>query len=75
MRTRPPVPLWRGTSPSQAANSRPDLKAAGSPIIATSAVAPSNPTPGIAATRWLAGVSRCHVSSRGCVATRAGGGW
>ena len=64
MRTRLPVPLWRGTRPSQAANSRPDRKAAGSPIIATRAVAPSNPTPGIAATRWLAGLFRRHASSR-----------
>ena len=39
MRTRPPVPLCRGTRPSQAANSRPDLNAAGSPIAATAAVA------------------------------------
>ncbi len=29
MRTRPPVPLCRGAKPSQAANSRPDLKAEG----------------------------------------------
>ena len=57
MRTRPPVPLWRGTRPSQAANSRPDGKAAGSPIIATRAVAPSNPTPGIAETGGWPGCS------------------
>ena len=35
------------SQPSQAANSRPDLKAAGSPIAATAAVALSTPTPGI----------------------------
>ncbi len=51
MRTRPPVPVCRGTSPNQAANSRPDRKAAGSPIAATAAVALSTPTPGIAAIR------------------------
>ena len=49
MCTRPPVPLCRGTRPSQAANSRPDLKAAGPPIAATTAVAVSTPTPGISA--------------------------
>ena len=53
MRTRPPVPSCRGTRPSQAANSRPDLNAAGSPIAATTAVAVSTPTPGISAIRRL----------------------
>ena len=53
MRTRPPVPSCRGTRPSQAANSRPDLKAAGSPIAAMTAVAVRTPTPGISATRLL----------------------
>ena len=43
MRTFPPVPLWRGTSPSHAANSRPDRNADGSPIAATAAVALSTP--------------------------------
>ena len=64
MRTRPPVPLWRGTRPSQAANSRPDRNAAGSPIMATAAVAVSTPTPGIAAIRRLATLSRCQSLSR-----------
>ena len=44
----PPVPLWRGTSPRNAANSRPDLNDFGSPIVATSAVAVSLPMPGTA---------------------------
>ena len=41
MRSLPLVPMCRGVRPSQAANSRPDLNAAGSPIAATKAVAPS----------------------------------
>jgi hypothetical protein len=53
-RTRPPVPVCRGTNPSQVANSRPDLKAFASPSVATAAVALSSPTPGISAIRWLA---------------------
>ncbi len=34
-RTRPPVPLCRGTRPSQATNSRPDLNTCASPIVAS----------------------------------------
>jgi hypothetical protein len=45
-RTLPPVPLCRGTNPRNAANSRPDLNAPGSPIVATRAVAVSGPIPG-----------------------------
>ena len=57
MRTLPTGPDCAGASrPSQAANSRPDLNAAGSPIAATKAVAPSKPTPGISATLRLSGV-------------------
>ena len=64
MRTRPPVPSCRGTRPSQAANSRPDLKAEGSPIAATTAVAVSTPTPGISATRLLSALPQCHTPIR-----------
>ena len=45
-RILPPVPLCRGTSPRNAASSRPDLNALASPIVATSAVAVSLPMPG-----------------------------
>ena len=58
--TRPPVPVCRGTRPNQAANSRPLLNAAGSPIVVIAAVAVSTPTPGIAASRRLAAFSRCQ---------------
>lgn len=44
MRTFPPVPTCRGVKPSQAANSRPDPNAAGSPMAVTEAVAPSHPS-------------------------------
>ena len=43
--TRPAVPRYRGTKPSQVTNSRPDLNAPGSPIVASAAVAPRTPTP------------------------------
>ncbi len=46
-RTLPPLPVCVGTSPSQAQNSRPDLKALASPMVAMAAVAVSRPTPGI----------------------------
>ena len=64
MRTRPPVPVCRGTGPSQAANSRPDRNAVGSPIAAATAVAVSTPTPGISATRWLSALLRCQPPIR-----------
>src|ERR1700733_14904148 len=42
-----PVECWRGTSPSQAAKSRPLRKAAPLPMAATVAVETRGPTPGI----------------------------
>ena len=49
--TRPPVPDCRGTRPRKAANSRPERKPRVSATVATTAVAVSLPTPGIAASR------------------------
>ena len=63
------------SQPSQAANSRPDLKAAGSPIAATAAVALTTPTPGIAAIRRLAGLCRCHTSSRRSITPTSASSW
>ena len=60
IRTLPPVPICPGVRPSPATNSQPDLNAAGPPIAATKAVAPSKPTPGVSATLRLAALSRCH---------------
>ena len=45
-KTLPPLERCRGTSPNQAANSRPLLKHLASPIDATNAVAVSGPIPG-----------------------------
>lgn len=45
-RTRPPVPLCLGTTPSQAANSRPDRNSRASPTDATMAVAVKARLPG-----------------------------
>jgi hypothetical protein len=39
----PPVESWRGTSPIQAAKSRPDRNTVGSAAVATIAVAPRTP--------------------------------
>ena len=64
MRILPLALVCRGTSPSQATNSRPDLNAAGPPIAATTAVALSIPTPGTSATRRLATLLRCRSLSR-----------
>ena len=41
------LPPGERTSPNQAQNSRPDLKALASPMVAMAAVAVSRPTPGI----------------------------
>jgi hypothetical protein len=59
----PPEEFCRGTSPSQAANCRPDLKAEGSGTLAASAVAVIMPTPGIVSSRWLASFCRCQANS------------
>src|ERR1700756_3133010 len=49
----PPVEFCRGTSPSQAANSRPLRKPLGSTTVAAMAVAMIGPMPGTLARRWL----------------------
>jgi hypothetical protein len=55
--------LWGwGTSPSQAVNCRAERKCAGSPILATRAVAVIGPTPGTIARRWLVSFARCQAS-------------
>jgi hypothetical protein len=51
----PPVDHCRGTNPSQAANSRPFLKAAPFPIADTTAVETNGPTPGICCNRTQLG--------------------
>src|SRR4051812_40675046 len=48
----PPVEYCRGTTPTQAAKSRPRRKAAPLPIAATVAVETSGPKPGIWRRRW-----------------------
>ena len=48
----------RGTSPIQAAISRPDRNAFGSVIVATMAVAPTRPIPGMLLSRLLASSER-----------------
>ena len=62
-RSFPPDEFCLGTSPSQAANCRPDLKVVGSGTLAASAVAVMTPTPGIVSSRWLAAFCRCRTSS------------
>ena len=49
----PPVESSRGTSPIQAAKSRPDRKAFGSTTVAAMAVAPITPIPGMVSSRLL----------------------
>ena len=61
-----------GTKPSQAQNSRPDLNALASPMVAMAAVAVSNPTPGIWAMRCIWGSSfneqlALAVQGEGCL--------
>ena len=57
---RSPVEICFGTSPSQAAKSRPLIKAEPSPIAATIALAISGPTPGVSIRRLQS--SSCLVS-------------
>src|SRR3546814_1858243 len=59
-----PDPVWLGTRPTQATNSRPERKVFASPIAATAAVAVNKPTPGIWAIAWTAGSSRIHCPRR-----------
>ena len=49
----PPAESSRGTSPIQAAKSRPDRKAFGSTTVAAMAVAPITPIPGMVSSRLL----------------------
>jgi hypothetical protein len=56
----PPVECSPGTSPVQAANSRPLRNAAPLPMAATTAVAVTGPMPGIFTSRWQASFS-CTV--------------
>ena len=62
--SRPPLEFCLGTSPIQAAKSRPERKAFGSATLATSAVASAGPTPGMASSRLLSSFDRCHSTSR-----------
>ena len=55
-----PLEFCFGTSPTQAEKSRPDRKAPGSTILATSAVASAGPTPGIASSCLLVAFDRCR---------------
>ena len=57
-----PVKSCRGTSPIQAAKSRPDRKTVGSATVAAIALAPMTPMPGIVSSRLLASFERCCVS-------------
>jgi hypothetical protein len=67
----PPVVIWRGTSPSQAARSRPRANASPLPIAATSAVAFSTPMPGmVASLRALALARACVANSLSKAAIR-----
>src|SRR5262245_20068690 len=50
------------------AKSRPDRKIVGSVTVATIAVAPITPMPGIASTRWLASLERCCILIRFSIA-------
>src|SRR6516165_6991939 len=60
----PPVESCRGTSPTQAAKSRPDRKAFGSVTVAVMALAPMRPIPGTLSSRLLASFARCCKRSR-----------
>src|SRR6185312_11604943 len=60
----PPVVIWRGTKPSQAARSRPRANVAASPIAAARAVAFNTPIPGMLAKRRAASsVLACAANS------------
>lgn len=64
MRSLPPVKFCLGTSPIQAANSRPDLKIEGSDTEVTSAVAMIGPIPGMISKRRPASFERCQAWMR-----------
>jgi transposase len=60
----PPAESSRGTSPIQAAKSRPDRKAFGSTTVAAMAVAPKTPIPGMVSSRLLVSFERCCTMIR-----------
>jgi hypothetical protein len=62
-RCLPPLEFCRGTSPSQAASWRPELKHDGSVTVAAIAVAVIGPTPGIVASLRLASSRRPQATS------------
>jgi hypothetical protein len=62
-RSLPPLELWRGTRPSQAANCRPDWKCEGSGTVAAMAVAVMKPMPGIVSSLVLAAFWRCRANN------------
>src|SRR5262245_23904164 len=62
-RSFPPDEFCRGVSPSQAENSRLDLKCEGSVTVVAMAVAVINPTPGIVSNRRLSWLVRCQARS------------
>src|SRR5215472_16205793 len=71
-RSLPPLDRCCGTSPSHAANCRPDLNWVASPTVATIALAVIGPTPGIVASRRVTSFARCQaISSPSTTATRA----
>lgn len=59
-----PLELCFGKRPTQAEKSRPDRKALGSAMLATSAVASTGPTPGIASSPLLVVFDRCQAMMR-----------
>jgi hypothetical protein len=61
-RSFPPDEFWRGVSPIQAANSRPDAKTEGSDTVAATADAVMAPKPGIVSRRRLTALARCHFT-------------
>ena len=68
------VEFFRGTRPSEAANSRPLRKPLGSVTVAAIAVAMIGPMPGIVASRWLTGLLLCQAISCFSIAATAASG-
>ncbi len=61
IRCLPPDECSFGTSPSQAANCRPERNTFASLMVAASAVAVMKPMPGIVSSRWQVGSARCQA--------------
>ena len=68
-RCLPPVDSSRETMPIQAAKSRPVLKIEASGTVATIALAPMTPIPGMVSARVLSTFLRCCARSRFSIAT------